>query len=55
MSTQGSAGAVPAAGWLADHFGMRIAFYALAAVGALAVLLVLFAMPETRPSREAGD
>jgi MFS family permease len=45
----------PAAGWLADHFGIRIAFYALAAVGALAVLLVLFAMPETRPSRDADD
>jgi MFS family permease len=43
----------PAAGWLADHFGIRVAFYALTAVGLLAVLLVLFAMPETRPSREA--
>jgi MFS family permease len=45
----------PAAGWLADHYGTRIAFYALAAVGALAVLLVLLAMPETRPSREAEN
>jgi MFS family permease len=45
----------PAAGWLADHFGLRVAFYALAAVGALAVLLVLFAMPETRPTRDAAD
>jgi MFS family permease len=43
----------PAAGWVADHFGIRAAFYALSAVGLLAVLLVLFAMPETRPSREA--
>ena len=45
----------PTAGWLADHFGTRIAFYALASVGALAVLLVLLAMPETRPSRDADD
>jgi len=45
----------PAAGWLADHFGLRVAFYALAAVGVLAVLLVLFAMPETRPTRDAAD
>lgn len=43
----------PAAGWLADHFGIRVAFYALSAVGLLAVMLVLFAMPETRPTREA--
>ncbi len=45
----------PAAGWLADHFGIRMAFYALSAVGLLAVLLVLFAMPETRPTREPED
>jgi MFS family permease len=45
----------PAAGWLADHFGLRVAFCALAAVGALAVLLVLLAMPETRPTRDAAD
>jgi MFS family permease len=45
----------PAAGWVADHFGIRVAFYALSAVGLLAVLLVLFAMPETRPVREAED
>jgi MFS family permease len=45
----------PAAGWLADHFGTRLAFYALSAVGAAAVLLVLFAMPETRPTRDADD
>jgi len=45
----------PAAGWLADHFGLRVAFCALAAVGALAVLLVMFAMPETRPSRDAEE
>ena len=45
----------PAAGWVADHFGVRMAFYALAAVGVLAVLLVVFAMPETRPVRDAED
>jgi MFS family permease len=45
----------PAAGWVADHYGIRAAFYALSAVGLLAVLLVLFAMPETRPVREADD
>jgi MFS family permease len=45
----------PAAGWLADHFGLRIAYCALALVGALAVLLVLFAMPETRPIHDAAD
>ena len=42
----------PAAGWLADHFGTRPAFYGLAAVGALATLLVRFAMPETRPTHD---
>jgi MFS family permease len=45
----------PAAGWLADHYGLRVAFFALSAVGLLAVLLVLFAMPETRPSRYGED
>jgi MFS family permease len=40
----------PAAGWLADHFGMRLAFYGLTAVGIAAVLLVAFGMPETRPT-----
>jgi MFS family permease len=43
----------PAAGWLADHFGMRPAFFFLAAVGLAAVALVLAAMPETRPTPEA--
>jgi MFS family permease len=45
----------PAAGWLADHFGMRLAFFFLAAVGMAAVALVSAAMPETRPTPEAGD
>jgi MFS family permease len=42
----------PAAGWIADHFSTRIAFYCLAAVGIAATLLVAFAMPETRPNRD---
>ncbi len=41
-----------AAGWVADHFGMRHAFYFLAGVGLAAVLLAVFAMPETRPEPE---
>jgi MFS family permease len=43
----------PAAGWLADHFGLRVAFFFLSAVGIAAVLLVLLAMPETRPKADA--
>jgi MFS family permease len=43
----------PAAGWLADHFGSRYAFFAMLAVGLAAVLLVRFAMPETRPDADA--
>ncbi len=42
----------PAAGWLADHFGTRTAFCGLLAIGLGAVLLVAFAMPETRPKQE---
>jgi MFS family permease len=45
----------PAAGWLADHFSTRTAFFGLMAVGAAAVLLVAFAMPETRPRKDADD
>jgi MFS family permease len=43
----------PAAGWLADHFGIRTAFYALTGVGLLATALVAFAMPETKPDPKA--
>jgi predicted MFS family arabinose efflux permease len=46
----GSTLSTPAAGWLADHFGMRLAFYGLTAIGLAAVLLVAFGMPETRPT-----
>jgi predicted MFS family arabinose efflux permease len=42
----------PAAGWIADQFGMRIAFFFLTAVGIAALLLVSFAMPETNPRKE---
>ncbi|HEX4153192.1 MAG TPA: MFS transporter [Steroidobacteraceae bacterium] len=45
----GSTVSTSAAGWVYDHFGMRFAFYFLAAAGLAAVLLACFAMPETRP------
>ena len=48
----GSTVSTSAAGWVSDHYGMRFAFYFLAAMGLAAVLLAVFAMPETRP---AGD
>ncbi len=51
----GSTLSTPAAGWLADHFGMRAAFFVLATVGLAAVLLVLWAMPETRPTPDGND
>jgi predicted MFS family arabinose efflux permease len=41
------------AGWIADRFGLRMAFLALAAAGAVALLVVLFIMPETRPADES--
>jgi MFS family permease len=45
----------PAAGWLADHYGTRTAFYALAAVGLAAVVVAAWLMPETRPDPNADD
>ena len=42
------------AGFAADRFGTSSAFLGLAAVGALAVLLVWKAMPETRDSEPGG-
>jgi len=36
------------AGFVADHFGNTVSFFGLAAAGALAVLLVWMALPETR-------
>ena len=47
----GSTVSTPAAGLLADHFGMRMAFFCLTAIGIAATLLVAFAMPETRPTK----
>jgi MFS family permease len=43
----GATVSTPVAGWLADHWGTRTAFFALMAVGVLAVLIVL-ARPEFR-------
>jgi predicted MFS family arabinose efflux permease len=37
-------------GWIADRFGVPMAFLALSAAGGLALALVLLAMPETRPA-----
>jgi MFS family permease len=51
----GSTLSTPAAGWLADHFGTRSAFLALMGIGFAAVLLVVFAMPETRPTKEVNE
>ena len=51
----GSTLSTPAAGWLADHFGTRSAFFVLMGIGVVAVLLVAFAMPETRPIKEIDD
>jgi MFS family permease len=48
----GATASTSAAGWVADHFGMRFAFYGLAGVGCAAVLLASCAMPETRPAPE---
>ncbi|WP_133649243.1 MFS transporter [Paraburkholderia flava] len=44
-----------AAGFVADHFGNAISFFGLAAAGALAVLLVWLAMPETRDAASAEE
>ena len=43
------------AGFIADHFGNAVAFFGLAAAGALAVLLVWAAMPETRDAAAAEN
>ncbi len=43
------------AGFAADHFGNAISFFGLAAAGALAVLLVWLAMPETRDASPQDD
>ena len=51
----GSTVSTSAAGWVSDHYGMRFAFYFLAAMGLAAVLLAAFAMPETRPDEDADE
>jgi len=51
----GATVSTPAAGWLADHFGTRPAFFFLSAVGIAAMLLVSLAMPETRPKIDGTD
>ncbi|CAN7368343.1 MFS transporter [Trinickia sp. LjRoot230] len=44
------------AGFISDHFGNTISFFGLAAAGALAVVLVWAALPETRdPPQDAQD
>lgn len=40
------------AGWIADTYGEAMAFYSLASVGVVAMLLVVLAMRETRPEPE---
>jgi MFS family permease len=47
----GSTLSTPAAGWIADHFGTRYAFYGLTGIALAAVILVILAMPETRPDK----
>jgi MFS family permease len=44
-----------AAGFVSDRFGNTVSFMALAAAGALAVLLVWAALPETRDADEADS
>ncbi|WJF88889.1 MFS transporter [Paraburkholderia bonniea] len=44
-----------AAGFIADHFGNTVSFFGLAGAGALAVLLVWAAMPETRDEVPASN
>jgi len=41
------------AGYLADRFGVSSAFWGLAGMGVLALVLLIAMMPETRPSN--GD
>jgi MFS family permease len=41
-------------GWMADRFGDPVALLGLGAIGLLAILLALAAMPETRPEDESA-
>jgi MFS family permease len=47
----GSTLSTPAAGWMADHAGTRVAFFALAAIGVASIIMARI-MPETRPQAE---
>ena len=47
----GAASSTIGAGYLADHFGVAVAFAGLAGTGALAFLFLLVMMPETKPAR----
>jgi cyanate permease len=49
----GAAVSTTMSGGIADTAGMEVAFLTLAAVGAIGVLTVWLAMPETRPASEA--
>jgi MFS family permease len=40
------------AGYLADRFGVTSAFWGLAGMGVLALVLLIAMMPETRPSHQ---
>jgi MFS family permease len=44
----GAAVSSTGAGWVASHYGARVGFLALAAVGAVATLAVVLLLPETR-------
>ena len=54
-SSLGATFSTTLAGWIADRFGLRIAFLALAAAGGLALLVVLLIMPETRAAEVSED
>lgn len=53
----GTAASTALAGWTADRFGRHAAYWVLAAAGVAALMLVAFAMPETReiPKQRADD
>jgi predicted MFS family arabinose efflux permease len=54
-SSLGATFSTSLAGWIADRFGLRAAFLALAAAGGLALLVVLLVMPETRPAEVSEE
>ncbi len=52
-SSLGATISTSVAGFIAERFGLRLAFLALAAAGAVAFLVVMIAMPETRPTEDS--